>query len=238
MPMPSEAILSEELQRQYQRRFSSLQNYRHQVWRILTCDFFQELVGRNKAVLDLGCGWGEFINQIEASKKWGMDLNPSSSEYLNPEVQFLKQDCSSEWQVSPESLDVVFTSNFFEHLPDKEALMRTLLEALHALRPGGRIICMGPNIKLVPGAYWDFLDHHIALTELSLKEALELTGFQIERCEPRFLPYTMVGGLQPPLWMVGLYLKIPLVWKLKEKQFLLVARNPADSGGAGRPTSD
>ena len=235
--MPSEAILSEELQRQYLRRFSPLQDYRRRVWKVLTRDFFQKMVGGGKAVLDLGCGWGEFINQIEAEKKWGMDLNPSSPEYLDPAVRFLMQDCSAEWQVPPESLDVVFTSNFFEHLPDKEALKRTLREALRALRPGGRIICMGPNIKFVLGAYWDFLDHHIALTELSLKEALELTGFEVERCEPRFLPYTMVGGSQPPLWMVGLYLKIPLAWKFKGKQFLLVARKPADSGNAGRPIS-
>ncbi len=85
---------------------------------------------------------------------------------------------------------------------------------------------MGPNIKFVPGAYWDFLDHHIALTEMSLKESLELSGFCVERCEDRFLPYTMVGGSKPPLWTVALYLKVPLLWKLKGKQFLLIASKP------------
>jgi SAM-dependent methyltransferase len=218
--------LSEELQRQYARRFTPLQQYRERVWSVLTHDFFQEMVGADKSVLDLGCGWGGFINQIQAAKKFGMDLNPASRERLGPDIQFLWQDCAEKWQVPPESLDVVFTSNFLEHLPDKNALKKTLEEAIRALRPGGKIICLGPNIKCVPGAYWDFLDHHIALTELSLKEALELSGFQVERCQERFLPYTMVGGSQPPLWIVRLYLKLPLAWKILGKQFLVVAHKP------------
>jgi SAM-dependent methyltransferase len=220
----SDSNLSEELRRQYALRFTPLQEYRKRVWSILTRDFFQDLVGSEKTVLDLGCGWGEFINQIHAAKKFGMDLNPDSRDHLEGDVQFLWQDCSEKWQLAPESLDVVFTSNFFEHLPNKDCLKKTLAEAFHALRPGGKIICLGPNIKCVPGAYWDFLDHHIALTELSLKEALELSGFQIERCHDRFLPYTMVGGRQPSLWTVRLYLKLPLAWKILGKQFLVVAR--------------
>jgi SAM-dependent methyltransferase len=227
--MTNDAILSEELQRQYARRFTPLQEYRRRIWGVLTHDFFQKIIGANKTVLDLGCGWGEFINQIKAAKKYGMDLNPSSPAYLDSSVQFLEQDCSDAWQIPPASLDVIFTSNFFEHLPDKEALKKTLHEARLALRAGGKMICLGPNIKFVPGAYWDFLDHHLPLTELSLKEALELTGFQVERCEDRFLPYTMVGGPSPPMWQVRLYLKFPLAWKLKGKQFLVIATKPRDA---------
>ncbi len=221
--------LSEELRQQYARRFTPLQQYRREVWSVLTRDFFQKLVGSGKSVLDLGCGWGEFINQIEARTKFGMDLNSSSPDYLNPDVQFLWQDCSTSWPVPENSLDVVFTSNFFEHLPDKEALKKTLHEALKALRPGGKIICMGPNIKCVPGAYWDFFDHYVILTELSLKEALELTGFQVDRCEERFLPYTMVNGFQAPLWMIRLYIKLPLAWRFLGKQFLVIASKPQPS---------
>lgn len=217
---------SEELQRQYARRFTPLQEYRKRVWDILTREFFQDLVGSGQSILDLGCGWGEFINQIQAAKKFGMDLNPESRDRLESDIQFLWQDCSEKWQLAPESLDVVFTSNFFEHLPSKDCLKRTLNEAFRALRPGGKIICLGPNIKCVPGSYWDFFDHHLALTDLSLKEALELANFRMERCQARFLPYTMAGGSRPPLWILRLYLRMPLAWKIMGKQFLLVARKP------------
>jgi hypothetical protein len=63
----------------------------------------------------------------------------------------------------------VFTGNLFEHLPGKTHLGHTLRAAFRCLRKGGRLIAMGPNIKFVPGAYWDFYDHHLALTKLSLQ---------------------------------------------------------------------
>jgi predicted SAM-dependent methyltransferase len=56
-------------------------------------------------------------------------------------------------------LDVIFTSNFFEHLVSKQALSQTILQAKKCLVPGGRLIAMGPNIRFVGGAYWDFWDH-------------------------------------------------------------------------------
>jgi hypothetical protein len=51
-------------------------------------------------VLDLGCGYGEFINTIKAKARYGMDLNPASREHLLPEVQLLAQDCSAPWEAA------------------------------------------------------------------------------------------------------------------------------------------
>jgi len=219
--------LNDDLQKEYQRRFLPLQQYRRKVWSVLTGEFFQKYIAPEATVLDLGCGWGEFINQIRAGRRFGMDLNPDSPSHLDPGVEFLHQDCSLPWSVAPGSLDVVFTSNFFEHLPHKLALKQTLAAAYQALRPGGKIICLGPNIKFLPGTYWDFWDHEVALTELSLKEILEITGFRVTECIDRFLPYTMVGGSQPSLWKIRLYLRLPFAWKLLGKQFLLIAHKPS-----------
>ena len=83
---------------------------------------------------------------------------------------------------------------------------------------------MGPNIKHVGGAYWDFSDHHIALTELALKEALEIQDFQVERVIDRFLPYTMVNRRRYPRLFVSLYLSFPLAWRIMGKQFLVIGR--------------
>jgi SAM-dependent methyltransferase len=223
-PDPGEAVsLHDDLEREYQRRFLPLQEYRKKVWSVLIRDFFQKYIVASATVLDLGCGWGEFINQVQAGRRIGMDLNPDSPAHLAPAVEFCLQDCSLPWQLPENSLDVIFTSNFFEHLPNKIALKQTLAHACKALRPGGKIICLGPNIKFLPGTYWDFWDHEVPLTELSLREILEISGFRTLECLDRFLPYTMVGGSQPPLWQIQLYLKLPFVWKLLGKQFLLVA---------------
>ena len=71
---------------------------------------------------------------------------------------------------------------------------------------------IGPNIKYLPGRYWDFWDHYIPLTEESLREVLELAGFEVERCIAKFMPYQMVRQKRAPLPLVRLYLKLPWVW--------------------------
>lgn len=156
-----------------------------------------------------------------------MDMNPDTRKFLQPRVTFLKQDCSSPWKIPPRSLDLVFTSNFFEHLPDKESLKKTLQQALRALRPGGRLVALGPNIRLVPGAYWDFWDHYLPLTEHSLSEIGRLTGFSLEKALAATLPYSMSQGFQPPFWAVRVYLALPFLWRFFGKQFLVVLRKPA-----------
>ena len=81
-----------------------------------------------------------------------------------------------------------------------------------------------PNIKYVPGAYWDFWDHFIPITDLAMAELLQLKGFEIDRRAPRFLPYSMSTGAKPPLIMLKLYLKLPMAWPLFGKQFLVVGK--------------
>jgi SAM-dependent methyltransferase len=220
------AETSLDLQRIYQRRFAETAAYRNLVWQELTKSFFNRWIGSEDAVLDLGCGYGEFINNVRVKTKWAMDLNPEAPRHLAKDVTFLHQDCSSPWPLPEGSLDDVFTSNFFEHLPDKECLKRTLREVLRCLKPGGRIIALGPNIKYLAGQYWDFFDHHVALTELSLTEALEVEGFVVEQATARFLPYTMVDAPQYPLFFLRLYLMLPQLWWIKGRQFLVIARKP------------
>jgi SAM-dependent methyltransferase len=213
-----------ELQAIYERRFQTERvRYRQRLWSTLVDAYFAAMIPPGAAVLDLGCGYGEFINHVRSDARFAMDLNPKAAELLDPGVKFLFQDCTKPWPLPDKSLDVVFTSNFFEHLPDKLALKITLVEAARCLKPGGRLIALGPNIKFVQGAYWDFWDHFLCLTELSLAEALENNGYAIERAIPRFLPYTTVHQLAYPMIFVRLYLKLPFLWPLFGKQFLVVA---------------
>ena len=125
-----------------------------------------------------------------------------------------------------ESPDLVFSSNFFEHLPTKPALEATLAQAYRSLKKGGRLIAMGPNIRFLPGAYWDFWDHHIPLTEASLRELLRLQGVGVEGCWPRFLPYTISGGRRFPIAALRLYLRLRPMWLVFGRQFLLIVRKP------------
>ncbi|HXI68959.1 MAG TPA: class I SAM-dependent methyltransferase [Verrucomicrobiae bacterium] len=213
----------EELRRIYGARFEKNSAYRQRVWRVLIREFFQAQVSPSATVLDLGCGYGEFINQIQCGRKLAMDLNPDAPRFLAADVRFLQQDCSTRWQCEDQSLDVVFTSNFFEHLPSKAALKMTLEEACRCLKPGGRLLAMGPNIRFLRGDYWDFWDHHLALSDRSLAEGLENCGFTIAENHDRFLPYTMVNQREHPLFLLSLYLKLRPAWKFFGRQFFIVA---------------
>ena len=219
--------LPEDLQKLYSTRFAGQQDYRTRVWQILTSGFFSRWIKPSHAILDLGCGYGEFINNVIGAEKFAMDLNPTSTDQLHSDIEFLEQDCSLPWPVPENSLDVVFTSNFFEHLPTKHVLQATLAEAFRCLKPNGHLIALGPNIKYLTGEYWDFFDHYLPLTEMSLAELMSLTGFHVETSIGRFLPYTMSLGYQPSLWKLRLFLKLPFLWRFFGRQFLVVGKKPA-----------
>lgn len=212
------------LREEYRVRFEANKTYRGAVWQVLCTRFFSRYVKPDHSVLDLGAGWGEFSTNIVAEKKYAMDLNPDCGRHVAGSAKFLHQDCSERWPLEDGLLDVVFTSNFLEHLPSKELIDKTLAEAHRCLKKGGLMICVGPNIRYLPGLYWDYWDHHTAITDGSMAEALKLQQFSIETRIDRFLPYTMSDGRNPPLIAVKAYLRLPIVWAVFGKQFLVIGK--------------
>jgi ubiquinone/menaquinone biosynthesis C-methylase UbiE len=192
------------------------------IWRVLCRDFFQRFVDPTDTVLDLACGTGEFINNIRAAKRLGVDLREESRISLDPSVEFVKASATDLDQIMSGSIDVVFTSNFLEHLRSKEELLALFTQVRRILRADGRFLIMGPNIRCVPGAYWDFLDHHLPLTDRTVVEALDLTGFSVNKAIAKFLPYSTKSSLPQAPWLVALYLKVPLAWRILGKQFFVV----------------
>jgi SAM-dependent methyltransferase len=213
-----------DLDKLYRGRCEPNADFRRAVWSILVSDFFSRFIAPKAAVLDLGCGYGDFINAVQAGTRFAIDMNPAAKNKLAADVQFFLQDSSEPWSgIRDSSLDVVFTSNFIEHLPDKAAVVRTMRETYRCLKPGGRFIALGANIKYVGGLYWDFWDHQIPFTENSLSEGLGAEGFAIDLRLGRFLPFTMSSGRRYPLVFVRLYLSLPFLWRLFGRQFLIVA---------------
>lgn len=196
------------------------------IWRVLCRDFFQTYIKPGDRVLDLACGYGEFINNIRAAQRHGVDINPDSRSFLDKGVAFHAVPATELDSLDIGPVDVVFASNFFEHLPDKPTMSAVLAQVYRRLAPGGRFLVMGPNIRCVPGAYWDFYDHHLALTNSSVVEALAMQGFEIETDIDRFLPYTTKSRLPQHPWLVALYLKVPLAWRFLGSQFFVVGRKP------------
>ncbi len=195
------------------------------VWETLCAGFFQKLVGEGRTILDMACGYGEFINAIKATRKIAVDMNPDAPRYLQPDIEFLQSPADAIPLPSSE-VDVVFTSNFLEHLHDKAECDRVFAEVLRVLKPGGRFIIMGPNIRYLADRYWDFYDHHLALSHLSLEEGLVQAGYTVDRVIPKFLPYTAKSALPKHPALVALYLKLHFAWRIFGRQFLVVASKP------------
>jgi len=82
------------LQLTYDNRFAASADYRDRVWKVLCREFFQRYVPEGARILDVGAGWGEFINNIVAAQRIAMDLNPAVAERLEPGVAFIHQNCA------------------------------------------------------------------------------------------------------------------------------------------------
>lgn len=215
----------------YTKRFSPRQEQaRRGAWDVLVPEFFQQFVRPTDTVVDLGAGDGHFITRIDAARRIAVDLSPHVRELSSSAVEVYQVLATDFVQhTGRDSVDVVFMSNFLEHLPEKKILLDVLAHCREALKPGGKLLILQPNIRYVGPAYWDYIDHHIALTEHSLVEALEITGYKIQRLIPRFLPYTAksaLGGLAAAgdgTAAVRTYLRWPILWRIFGKQTFVAA---------------
>ncbi len=224
-----------DLERTYLLRFEGEEEQRRQVWSVLTEQFFSQWIRPTDTVVDLGSGYCEFINSVRAGARYALDMNPATRSLAAPGVNVLEQDAAAAWDLPADSVDVIFSSNFLEHMPTKAAVSSALSEARRVLRPGGRLVAMGPNIRFCYDVYWDYFDHYVPLSDRSLAEALLVAGFDLEEVVPRFLPYTMKGRLaRAPLpfslhlLLLRAYLRCRPMWGLIGKQFLVVARKTDD----------
>ena len=117
----------------YEKRFSGFEQYRVKVWEILISKFFSKWINSEDHILDLGCGYGEFINQVDVAIRHGMDLNPKTKKMLDDNINFHQQDCS-QTQYQRRFVRFGIHQQLFEHLPNKESLDRTVGEIKKALK--------------------------------------------------------------------------------------------------------
>ncbi len=212
----------------YRQRFAeSQQGQRNRLWKTICKHWFQRYVEPTDVVLDLAAGYCEFINNINCGSKIAVDLNEDVARHANPDVRVVHAKSQELVGIDSDSVDVVFVSNFFEHLPDKKSFLDTLTEIRRVLKPAGRLLILQPNIRLVGGAYWDFVDHYLPLTDRTVVEALGLVDLEPIEVRPRFLPYSTNSGLPQAPWLVALYLHVPIARLILGKQAFIVARKPS-----------
>jgi SAM-dependent methyltransferase len=210
----------------YEQRFSHKdQAGKEEIWRELG-RFLQRYIKADARVVDIACDLGYFIRNVRAAERWATDIRDVSSS-LPKDVRFVPASGLDLAEVLPNNyFDIAFFSNYLEHLPSTEAVLQQLRVTHSILKPGGSVVILQPNIRLIGGAYWDFIDHQTALTEKSLAEAAVMAGFKTKEVIARFLPYTTKSRIPQHPLLVRAYLNFPPAWLFLGKQTLYVGEKP------------
>lgn len=206
----------------YRRRFGPDIAFRTRLWQVLCQRFFQQFIAPGDTVLEVGAGYCEFINNIHAARKIALDLNPDVARYADPDVSVIHSSSTNMAAVPSGSVDVVFASNFFEHI-SRGDILETMREVARVLRPGGRFLILQPNIRFCWRDFWMFFDHITPLDHYSLVEALQMSGFHPVRMIVRFLPYTTQRNLPKSTFLARVYLSFPILWRVFGQQTFVVA---------------
>ena len=182
---------------------------RTKVWRAIV-DYISSKYLKNPVdVLDLGCGYGDFINNIKCTHKTAVDLNPDAANYLSPGIRFVNSTADNLSAIESDSMDLIFSSNLLEHLTDEE-LERAAKEFHRVLRTGGLMITMQPNYYYAYREYFDDYTHKKVFSHQSLPDFFAANGFKSVAMEKKFLPFSLKSRLPKTYILTKLYLDFPL----------------------------
>jgi SAM-dependent methyltransferase len=209
----------------YSRRFDAREiRKKRTIWRHLTPFFEARLPEGTASILELGAGEGEFLEQVRVARRVAIDLNPSVHSLAAQGIETIQGDITRLYDHFDDgSFDAVFCSNVLEHLYDKDQVHLVCREVHHVLAPHGRFLVLQPNFRFVGPDYYDFIDHRLELTAEAVVEALQVNGFRVRECLPRFIPYTSKSRLSSFYWLVPVYVRLPLAWRLFGKQAFITA---------------
>jgi hypothetical protein len=195
---------------------------RKKVWAEIT-RYLQKYIKRDSEILDLGAGYCDFINFIKAKKKYALDKCIDPSKLVSEEIITIFGDFSLiKDEIKDNSLDVVFASNFFEHLKEEE-LDKCIGLIKNKLREGELLIIIQPNYRFCYKNYFDDYTHTRAWTDISLRDYLISKNFAVHVVKPKFLPFSMKSTLPKNSFLVRLYLNCPI--KPFASQMLIVCSN-------------
>ena len=194
---------------------------RAKVWRALWRFWFRKRIGADDTVLDLGAGYGDFINSVHAKRRIATDQWPGLREHVAPGVEVIIGPVDELAGIEDESVDYAFASNIFEHLrQDQFAAVLSRLRKVLSKR--GTLTILQPNYRFAYREYFDDYTHVAIYSDISLADFLGANGWEVLEVRPRFLPLTIKSRLPTSELLIGAYLNSPV--KPMGKQMLVVSR--------------
>jgi SAM-dependent methyltransferase len=194
---------------------------REVLWQSLIRYYFQQQIQPDDTVLELGCGYGHFINNVRARRRIGLDQWVDSPSHLRDGVEAHVGNVNDLSFIADGSVDFAFASNLFEHVSQDDFAL--VLEQLRRkLTPRGSLNVLQPNYRYAFREYFDDYTHRTVYSHLSLQDFLEANGYEVFSSIPRFMPLTIKSRFKVSPALVRLYLMSPI--KPLGKQMLLRAR--------------
>jgi SAM-dependent methyltransferase len=191
------------------------------VWKALWQFHFSKLIRPSDCVLDLGCGYGDFINNVTARRRIGLDMWDDVASHLAPGVEAIVSSVTDLQRIEDGSVDFAFASNLFEHISQAD-FAQVLAALARKLAPGGTINIVQPNYRYAYREYFDDYTHVTVYSHVTLADFLAANGYEVIEVRPKFLPLTVKSRLPVSPALIGLYLKSPV--KPMGKQMLVRAR--------------
>src|SRR6478609_4666098 len=140
---------------------------RDAVWQALWRFYFRHIVPPDGCVLDLGSGYGSFINNVAARRRIALDAWPDFPSFLAPGVEAHVCPVTELDFLEDGSVDFAFASNLFEHI--SQADFSRVLLALHPkLAGGGTLTILQPNYRYAYREYFDDYTHVAMYSHVSL----------------------------------------------------------------------
>jgi len=176
------------------------------VWRAVVEDIQGRFIDNDATVLELGCGYGDFISQVKAARRIAVDI-AEVEQFLEPAVTFFRREVTDLSFINDGDVDVVFCSNLFEHLSRPDAA-KVMHEAWRVLRSKGRLIALQPNFRLCYREYFDDYTHETIFTDTSLADMMAAQSFRVIYKRAGYLPFSMKERLPKSYWLTKLYLML------------------------------
>ena len=140
---------------------------------------------KNVNIIDLGCGQGYLLNWLKHegyTNIKGVDISSEQIEFCKKHIHEPVVCIEAETYLSQtkEKYDIIFLTDVLELVPQDEVL-GLLSEIYNHLNPKGRFFVQVPNMGNpfnLDARYCEFF-HRNGFTAGSLKQALELTKFEI-----------------------------------------------------------
>lgn len=157
--------------------------------------FTQKYHLRNKKVIEIGCGCGEYLSLVQGAgtDAYGLEhLEESVKQCVKHGLRVTKGFVEDKtYELSHAPFDAFFMLNFLEHLPDPNATLRGIYNNLTDRAVG---LVEVPNFGMIlrKKLFSEFMvDHLFYFTRETLISTLMINGFDVIECNEVWYEYIL-----------------------------------------------